>query len=422
MLPLISGCGYVVMIGLAWLLSSHRWRVSLRVVLIGSLLQFALAYLILRTSSGQAVFAGLGQLFENALSLADAGARMVFGYELPPKAPVAFLVLPNIIVFSALMAVLYYIGVMQRLVQAMGWLMRITLGTSGAESLIAAANIFIGQTAAPLVARPYLEKMTDSELMALMVTGFATVAGSVMAAYIGMGIPAAHLLAASVISAPAALLIAKVMQPEVDTPLSLGGAEVSTENPGANFVHAITRGAAEGLQLALSVGAMLIAFVALVAMLNGVIGAVGDSVKYYGDGWLRANFGLTFSERWSLQLFCGYLFWPVAWIMGVESKDCYHLGQLLGLRFVTNEFVSFDLMGQWMRDPAHGVSLSPRTINLATYAMCGFANLGSIGVQVGGLGPIMPSREGDLARLGFRAMLGGTLASFMTACVAGVLL
>lgn len=450
----VCAFGYVVMLVLAWLLSSNRAVIQWRVVIGGTALQFVLALLLLKTTAGRAAFEKLGALFESAINSTDAGCLLVFGKNFNDHF-VAFKVLPIIIVFSALTAALYHVGVMGRLVAAMGWLMQRTLGTSGAESLVAAANIFVGNTSAPLVARPYLERMTQSEIMCIMVSGFATIAGSVMAAYIGMGIPAVHLLVASVISAPAALVVAKLIQPEVEVPVT--GAQpaepppqkpepaAATETPAipapsangapppvppapqvppqpANLIHAIAMGTTEGLQLALSVGAMLIAFIALLAMANGVVGWGGDlAMAWLGGVQVFDAAGKRLVDPVTLEGLCAYAFLPFAWLMGIDSKDCWRSSELLGLRFVANEFLAYDRLGNWMK-PGSGVEMSPRSIAILTYAMCGFANLGSIGVQIGGLAPVMPSREGDLARLAFRAMLGGTLASFMTACIAGMLL
>ncbi len=401
----ISAFGLLVMIGLAWAIGSHRGRVSWRVVVIGCALQFAFAWLTLKTATGLAVFEALGNGVERLLAFVDQGASFVFG----PKFQdfyFAFKVLPTIIFFSAFMSVLYYLGVMQWVVRGMAWGMQRTMGTSGAESLSTAANIFVGQTEAPLVIRPYVSKLTDSELMTVMIGGFATIAGGVLAAYIGMKIDAGHLLTASVIAAPATLVIAKVMQPEVGHPETLG--KIAHELPitAINVIDAAAEGATDGLKLALNVAAMLIAFLGLIALFDSLI------------GWVGSWFGL----NWSLSVVLGYLFWPLAWVIGIESKDCLHAGELLGLRMVTNEFVAYQRLSSWNSNPADGIELAERTRVLLTYALCGFANFGSIGIQIGGIGALAPERRGDLARLGFRAMLGGTLACLMTACVAGVLL
>ena len=408
---LISFFGLFVMIGLAWLMSSQRRKISVRVIAGGLLLQFVFALLVFKTAPGRTLFVFLGDVFNRLLDFVDEGSQFVFG---PNFKDVffAFKVLPTIIFFSAFMGLLYHFGVMQRLIHLVAVVMQWTLKTSGAESLSAAANIFVGQTEAPLVIRPYVERMTLSELMATMVGGFATVAGGVLAIYVGWGIDAAHLMTASVISAPAALLIAKVLQPEVEEPATLGGVHVRIERTSVNAVDAVARGAADGVKLAINVAAMLIAFVALIALFNALV------------GW----FGGLFGQTWSLEAGLGYIFAPLAWLMGIETADCLRAGQLLGLKMVATELVAYQRLSEWIGAAggadaaADVVRLSDRTVLILTYALCGFANFGSIGIQLGGIGPLAPSRKGDLARLGLRAMLGGTLAAFMTACVAGILL
>ena len=320
----------------------------------------------------------------------------------------AFGVLPTIIFFSSLMSMLYYLGVMQKVVSFFAWIMQRTLGTSGAETLSAAANVFVGQTEAPLVIRPYVSKMTQSELMAVMVGGFATIAGGVLAAYVSFGIDAGHLITASVISAPAALLIAKVMQPETEHSVTLGKVEMHVEDQESNLIEAAAAGATAGMKLAINVAAMLIAFLAIIAMFNGLI------------GWSGTWFGFEGSDRWSLEKGLGWLFWPLAWLMGIPTPDCGIAGQLLGTKMVANEFVAYLQLGNLTENPTQ--TLAPRTVTILTYALCGFANFGSIGIQLGGIGGVAPDRRGDLARLGLRAMLGGTLAAFMTACIAGILI
>ena len=317
----------------------------------------------------------------------------------------AFGVLPTIIFFSALMSILYYLGVMQMVVRFFAIIMQKTLGTSGAETLSAAANIFVGQTEAPLVIKPYVNDMTLSELNVVMVGGFATIAGGVLAAYVGFGIDAGHLMTASVISAPAALMIAKIMQPETEVPRTAGGSALETEKTKCvNVIEAAAEGASSGLMLALNVGAMLIAFVALVAMCNGFIGWAGGYVV-----------GEEAAKSWTLERGFGYLFAPFAWLMGIPADECLKSGEILGTKTVINEFVAYLSLGDTK-------GLSPRTVTILTYALCGFANFSSIGIQLGGIGGIAPERRGDLAKLGLRAMLGGTLAAFMTACIAGVLI
>jgi CNT family concentrative nucleoside transporter len=412
----VSLFGLVVMIGLAWLMSSHRSRFPWRIVLVGCLLQFVFAVLTLRTTWGIALFDQLGEFFNTILAFVDEGSSLLFAINgevdagLPPRLSLlksfAFGVLPTIIFFSAFMSILYHIGLMQLVVGVLAWAMRKTLGTSGAETLSTAANIFVGQTEAPLVIRPYVARMTMSELMVVMVGGFATIAGGVMAIYVKLGIDAGHLMTASVISAPAALLIAKVMQPEVDEPETGGKAPAKMPKVSSNVFEAAAEGASSGLGLALNVAAMLIAFTALVALLNAMIGATG--------GW----FGFEGDAAWTLQKGLGYGFAPLAWLMGIPWEDCLQSGQLLGLRTALNEFYAYIDLAQ----VKEAGKMSERSITILTYALCGFANFSSIGIQIGGIGALAPERRGDLARIGLRAMIGGTLASFMTACVAGFLI
>lgn len=410
---LISALGLVVFLLLAWAMSSHRTQLSWRIVLGGLLLQFGFALLLLRTDWGARVFREFGHLVDQLLVHVESGAKFLFLVNPAAEegtSPVvllssfAFGVLPTIIFFSALMSILYYLGVMQWVVRGVAWVMQFTLGTSGAESLSAAANIFVGQTEAPLVVKPYVPTMTRSEIMAVMTGGFATVAGGVMAAYVKFGISAGHLLTASVISAPAALVMAKIMEPETEEPRTRGTVQLDAPSEAVNLIDAAAIGAADGLKLALNVGAMLIAFLALVSLLNALI------------GWIGHQLGLA----WSLEAALSYLFAPLAWLMGIEANDCLRAGQVLGVRTVANEFVAYKDLGDWMRATTDGPSERTRTI--LTYALCGFASFGSIGIQIGGLGALAPERRGDLADLGLRAMIGGMLACFMTACIAGILL
>ena len=410
---LTSLFGLFVMMGLAWLMSSNRKKVSLRVVGGGLLLQFVFALLIFYTPPGRIFFEFLGEMFNSLLACVNEGTEFLFkGHvldnELNAHAKegheiglLALKILPTIIFFSAFMSILYHIGVVQFVIRGMAWAMQRTLRTSGAESLSAAANIFVGQTEAPLVIKPYVATMTNSELMAVMVGGFATVAGGVLALYVSIGIDAGHLLVASVISAPAALLIAKLLRPEVEEPQTLGDVRVDVPKQSVNIIDAVAQGTITGVKLAINVGAMLIVFLALIAVVNGIL------------GWVN--------EGWSLQVIFGYLFWPFAWLMGVEAADCSRVGELLGIKMAANEAVAYFKMYEW--EGTEGLTqLSSRSKVIATYALCGFANFASIGIQIGGIGPLAPKRQGDLARLGLKAMLGGTLAAFMTACIAGILL
>ena len=406
----ISLLGLVVMIGLAWAMSEHKKQVNLRVVCGGLLLQLVLAVFILKTSIGAAIFQSIGDFFTATLGFVDAGTSLVFGEEYVHHF-FAFKVLPTIIFFSSLMSILYYLGMIQKVVEAFAYVMQRTLGTSGSETLAAAANIFVGQTEAPLMVRPYISSMTKSELMALMVGGFATIAGGVLAAYAGMGIDAGHLVAASVISAPAALLISKLMIPETEQSVTLGHVELAVEEKHANMIDAATKGALDGMKLTLNVVAMLIAFLGLVALVDAALGLIGE--------WTGALFG--YNWHWSLAAVFGYVFAPFAYLLGIPWSDCFYAGELLGKKMVLNEFIAYAQMMEWSQ-PDSGVVLSERSTLILTYALCGFANFGSVGIQIGGIGGIAPERRAELALLGIRAMIGGTLAMMMTACIAGILI
>ena len=412
----VSFGGLFVMMGLAWAMSTNRKKINFRIVAGGLVLQFGMALLVLKTDPGLALFQWLGDLFKNMQTFTDEGSKLVFGVNpmpddigFPPHETllrtITFGILPTIIFFSSVMSVLYYLGIVQVVVRAIAKVMQRTLGTSGAETLSAASNIFVGQTEAPLVIKPYLPKMTESELMALMVGGFATIAGGVLAVYVGMGIHAGHLMTASVISAPAALLIAKIMVPEVEVPETAGGVIPEIKRTGTNVVEAATLGATDGLKLALNVAAMLIAFTALVAALDALIVWVGELLR----------------QEWSLGRFLGYIFSPLAWAMGIPRTDIFHAGELLGLKMVANEFVAYSQLTEWQK-PESAVQLTERTQIILTYALAGFANFASVGIQIGGIGSLVPERQKDLARIAVKAMLGGTLACFMTACIAGILL
>ena len=419
----ISLFGIVVLLALAWLLSNNRRLFPWRVALWGIGLQVLLAVALLRTPWGRAVFAGARTFVTRLLGFTDAGASFLWGnlyrtsedlvqYVNPERGyiqvtdsvtggliPVGTVfvihILPTIIFFSSLMALLYHLGVMQLVIRGMAWVMRRTMGTSGSESFSCAANIFVGQTEAPLVIRPYLPTMTRSELMAVMVGGFATVAGGVMAAYVRFGVDAGHLLAASVMSAPAALVVAKIMFPETEQSPTRGSVTLAVEREYANVLDAAAGGAGVGLKLAANIGAMLLAFIALVAMLN------------YGLGFA----GL------SLQQIFGWVFAPIAWVMGVPWSEAAVFGNLLGTKIAVNEFVGYiELIAA-----RESGSLSPRSVVIATYALCGFANFASIAIQIGGIGTLVPGRRADVAALGLRAMFGGALASWLTATIAGVL-
>jgi CNT family concentrative nucleoside transporter len=411
---LVSVLGILVFLGLAWLMSSHKRRVSPRIIVSGLFLQFLFAAFILRTTVGSRVFDAIDYAFNTMLSCVGAGSTFIFG-EGYSEHFFAFKVLPTIIFFSAFMSIFYYYGVMQWIVGLFARAMQVTMGTSGAETLSAAANVFVGQTEAPLVIRPYINSMTISELNAIMIGGFSTMAGGVLAAYVDMGISAKDLLSASVMAAPAGLMMAKILQPEVDEPKTLGKVKIDIKDPSVNVLEAIANGTVGGLQLALNVGAMLLVFLALIALLNLIIGWIGFQFGYF------AGEGDNIQYLWSMEGALGWLFQPIAWLIGVEWKDCTLAGQLLGLKMATNEFVAYGMLADWGK-PDSTIEISDRTRQLMTFALCGFANFSSIGIQLGGIGGIAPERRGDLARLGLRAMLGGTLVAFINACVANIML
>jgi len=399
---LISVFGLAVFVGLSYAFSVDRRAVKWSPVLWGIALQLIFAILILKTAPGLAVFKFLGDLVTQFLNFSDAGAKFIFGDNFAEHF-IAFKVLPTIIFVSSFITILYHYGILQRVVQAVAWLMIKTMKTSGAETLSCAANIFVGQTEAPLLIKPYLATMTLSELHAVMTGGFATIAGGVMAAYISFGVPAHHLIAASVMSAPAALAISKLLYPETEKSLTAGEVEVKVDQVYANAVDAATSGASDGLKLAANVAAMLIAFLGLLAFFNALLGWFG---------------GLISLPQLSLELILGYLMAPVAWLMGVPWADCAEVGVVLGKKTILNEFIAYlDLM-ELVKQQA----ISERSQIISTYALCGFSNIGAIGIQIGGIGALAPQRQGDLARLGVRALIAGSLACFMTACIAGMLI
>jgi len=404
--------GLIVILTVAYSLSINRRAIDRRTVAWGLSLQILFALLVLKTTAGQAVFQRLGAVINRLLDFAFVGSSMVFGplgdKEVWPRVMTtvlgaegarygvvfAFQVLPTIIFIAALFAVLYYFGVMQVVVRLFALLMRRVMRASGAESLNVAASIFMGQTEAPLTIRPFLPRMTESELMTVMTSGMAHISGGIMAAYILFGIEAKHLLTAVIMTAPGTLMMAKIFVPETEQPETMGTVKLQIERTDVNVIDAAGRGTSEGLQLALNVGAMLISFLALVALLNALLGLVGLSLQ---------------------QIF-GWVFAPIAWSMGVPWRDAPIIGNLLGTRMALNEFVAYSQLG-----PLKG-SLDPRSFTIATFALCGFANFSSIGIQIGGIGALAPARRHDLARLGVRAMLAGTLANFVTATIAGFLL
>jgi CNT family concentrative nucleoside transporter len=400
---LISFVGLLVMIGIAYALSEKKKAIQWRTVITGILLQVVFGLIILKTDIGRNIFDTIGKGFNAILGYTGEGAKFLFGGLAIPSDSLGFIfatmVLPTIIFMSALMSVLYHIGVMQKVVEVVARVMMWAMKTSGAESLAAAANIFVGQTEAPLVIKPFVGKMTKSELMCLMTGGMATVAGGVLAAYVGFGIDAGHLLAASVMSAPAALVCAKLMVPEVEESLTAGVVKIDLPKVSANVVDAAATGASDGLKLAVNVAAMLLAFIALIAMLNGILSTVGGLVGFPN---------LTF------EYIMGYLNAPIAWLLGVPWEDCLKVGAILGKKLVLNEFVGYlDLVA------AKG-QISERSTILATYALCGFSNFSSIAIQLGGIGTMAPEKRPVLAAYGMKSLIGGTLACYMTACIAGL--
>ena len=397
MYRLISFIGIFVFIGLAWLVSENRKKVDFKVVGYGIGLQFIFALFILKTPPGEIIFSFLNKIFTKMLDFTNKGAEFVFG-GLLKEWSFAFSILPTIIFFSSFFAVLYYFGILQFFVRIFAWLIKKVLKTSGAESLSAAANIFIGQTEAPLMVKPYIEKMTRSELMCLMTGGLATVAGGVLAAYVNMGISAGHLIAASVMSAPAAIVFAKIIVPETEKPQTSNVDGIKIEIADKNALDAAARGASEGVYLAINVAAMLVAFIAFVAFFNYLFGFAGTS----------------------MEAILGYIFRPFAFLMGVPWEESANVGTLLGQKTVLNEFIAYDSLSKMNADPIS--ALSERSTVIATYALCGFANFGSIAILLGGIGTMAPSRRGELASLGIKALIAGTFACFLTANIAGILI
>ncbi|MCI0705898.1 MAG: NupC/NupG family nucleoside CNT transporter [Ignavibacteriae bacterium] len=439
--------GIGVLLGIAWLFSNNKRRVNWRLVATGLGLQIFFGVLVIKGRELGEVFSPLGWpqvafdwvagLFVIILGFTTEGAKFIFGnLALPPGTEnsmgffFAFQVLPTIIFFSCLMSVLYYLGVMQLIVQGMAWVMARIMGTSGAESLSNTANIFVGQTEAPLMIRPFISGMTNSELLTIMTGGMATIAGGVMAAYVQMlgysfaqthGITveaaqvkfAAQLLGASIMAAPAALLISKIIFPETGEPETKGTVKVNVEKNASNVIEAAAAGAGDGLQLALNVGAMLLAFIALIALFNSILTWLGGIIGV--NEALQASYG----QPLSLQLIFGFVLQFVAFAIGVPWSEAFQFGSLIGTKVVLNEFVAYSEMAQQI---TANKLLSEKAIIMASFALCGFANFSSIAIQIGGLSPMAPHRRKDLAALGLRAVLGGTLATMLTATIAGILI
>lgn len=399
----ISVLGLAVFVGISYAFSVNRRAVRWQPVLWGIGLQIILAVLIIRTEPGFLAFKFLGDLIELLLGFSDEGAKFVFGETFKDHF-VAFKILPTIVFFSSLMAVLYHYNILQKVVRAMGWIMMKTMKISGAESLSCAGNIFLGPTEAALLIKPYVGKMTQSELHSVMVAGFATIAGGVMGAYISFGVPASHLIAASVMSAPASMAISKLFYPEEEEPLTAGNMKnLEMKTTYSNAIEAASDGAYEGMKLALSVGAMLIAFLGLLALMNAVL-------HWFG--------GVIYWPQLSLEWLLSLIMAPIAFLMGVPWADCGQVGILLGKKTILNEFIAYLDLKKLMDSHA----ISERAVIIATYAMCGFANIGSIGIAIAGIGGMAPARQTDLAKMGVRAMIAGALANFMTAAIAGILL
>ena len=402
------------MVFAAFIFSTDRRAIRVKTVAWGLGLQFVFAVFVLKVQVGRIIFQKAGDAVNRLLSYAFAGSEFVFG-DLGKQGShlgfyFAFQVLPTVIFIAAFFAVLYHYGVMQFIVKQAARVMTRFMGASGAESLNVAASIFMGQTEAPLTIRPFLPDMTRSELMTVMTSGMAHVSGGIMAAYIAFGVEPKHLLSAVIMTAPGTILIAKILVPETEQPKTAGRVVMSEEEIDAekkeNLLGAIARGTTDGLHLALNIAAMLISFLALIALTNGILGGIHNGLTHLGVNWFPA----------SLEKILGTVFAPVAWIIGVPWRDCTAIGSLLGTRMALNEVIAFSQLG------AQRAALDPRSFTIATFALCGFANLSSIGIQIGGIGALAPKKRGELARLGFRAMLAGTMANLISAAIAGMLL
>lgn len=415
--------GLAVLIGIVWLFSNNRRAVDWKLVATGITLQIGFAALVLLVPGGREVFDWLGHGFVKILEFVKAGSSFIFGSLMDTEKfgfIFAFQVLPTIIFFAALMGVMYHLGVMQFIVRMMALAITKVMRVSGAETTSVCASVFIGQTEAPLTVRPYIPKMTESELITMMIGGMAHIAGGVLAAYVGMlggGDPeqqayyAKHLLAASIMAAPATLVVAKLLIPETGTPLTRGTVKMEVEKTSSNIIDAAAAGAGDGLKLALNIGAMLLAFIALIALINAPLTWIGDVTG------LSAAIG----KPTDLATIFGYVLAPIAWVIGVPWQDATTVGSLIGQKVVINEFVAYLQLAGIVNGQTPGVTLTDEGRLIATYALCGFANFSSIAIQIGGIGGLAPERRSDLARFGLRAVLGGTIATLMTATIAGVL-
>lgn len=397
--------GIIAILGIAFLLSENKKKINWRLVATGLGLQVIFAIIILKVPAGRKVFEVASSAITKLLDFTLEGTTFLFGNLLDVEtfgSIFALQVLPTIIFFSALMGILYYLGIMQFVIRIISKVISKLLGTSGAETLSAVGNIFLGQTEAPLLVKPYVKNMTRSEIMAIMVGGMATVAGGVMAGYVAMGVNAGHLLAASIMAAPAGLVLAKILVPETEEPETKNTTKVDVEQTASNIVEAAANGASEGLGLALNVAAMLLAFVALIAAFNFIVSSIGGVFGF---------------PELSLQWLLGKLFAPLAFVMGVPSSDITVAGSLLGQKIMLNEFVAYADLSKYMELGA----LSEKTVLILTYALCGFANISSVAIQIGGIGALAPEKKGVIANLGFKALLGGALATCLTATIAGIL-
>jgi len=403
--------GLLTMLALAYIFSTDRKAIRVKTVAWGLGLQIVFAIFVLKIEAGRILFQKAGDVVNRLLAHAFVGSQFVFG-DLGKQGShlgfyFAFQVLPTIIFIAAFFAILYHYGIMQFIIRIAAWVMTRVMGASGAESLNVAASIFMGQTEAPLTIRPFLPDLTKSELMTVMTSGMAHVSGGIMAAYIAFGIEPKHLLSAVIMTAPGTILISKMLVPETEAPKTAGRVVMSEEEmqteKNENLLGAIARGTTDGLHLALNVAAMLISFLALIALLDTIIGGIHNWLHI---GWFPS----------SVEQVLGTLFSPIAWLIGIPWHDCHAIGNLLGTRMILNELVAFSQLG-----PQRAM-LDPRSFTIATFALCGFANLSSIGIQIGGIGALAPNKRGELARLGFRAMLAGTMANLMSASIAGILL
>src|SRR5499427_5139724 len=403
--------GILTMLGLAYIFSTARRSIRFKTVAWGLGLQIVFAIFVLKVEAGRILFQKAGDVVNRLLAHAFVGSQFVFG-DLGMQGShlgfyFAFQVLPTIIFIAAFFAILYHYGIMQFIIRIAAWVMTRVMGASGAESLNVAASIFMGQTEAPLTIRPFLSDLTKSELMTVMTSGMAHVSGGIMAAYIAFGIEPKHLLSAVIMTAPGTILISKMLVPETEVPKTAGRVVMSEEETqtekNENLLGAIARGTTDGLHLALNVAAMLISFLALIALLDTIIGGIHNVLHI---SWFPS----------SVEQILGTLFSPIAWLIGIPWHDCHAIGNLLGTRMILNELVAFSQLGP------QRTMLDPRSFTIATFALCGFANLSSIGIQIGGIGALAPNKRGELARLGFRAMLAGTMANLMSASIAGILL